>query len=194
MNSNLTIGVMALQGDFEMHVGQLSALGISYKLIKLPEHLDNVDALILPGGESTTMDKLIDRFDLRQPLLDFSQQRPIFGTCAGMILLAKEIDENQSNVKPLGLIDISVLRNGYGRQVFSFDTELHALLDGKKEKLTASFIRAPKVTRVGDNVEVLAEFDNTPVLVAERRFLAASFHTELETDTVLLEYFLNRFL
>lgn len=192
--SKLKVGILALQGDFELHQKQLDSLGVKSILVKLPAQLDEIDALIMPGGESTTMDKLLDMFSLRQPLIDFSKRAPIFGTCAGMILLSKTIEDNQSKVKSLGLMDIDVLRNGYGRQVFSFDTEINAKLNNGKSTFRASFIRAPKISRFGENVEILAELDNVPVLVKQRNILAASFHAELSEDTSLLEYFLDNFL
>lgn len=191
---DLHIGILALQGDFERHQNQLGLLGVKSTLVKLPEQLAEIDGLILPGGESTTMDKLMDIFKLRIALKEFGAKLPIFGTCAGMILLANTIEENQSLVTPLDLIDIDVIRNGYGRQVHSFDTEIAADLNNGRSSFTASFIRAPKITRIGERVKILAEYEKSPVLVAENNILAASFHAELCEDTILLEYFLDNFL
>jgi 5'-phosphate synthase pdxT subunit len=147
----------------------------------------------MPGGETTTMDKLIDRFDLRQPLKDFAANKPIWGTCAGMILLGRNIEDNQSNVTPLGLMDIDTRRNDYGRQIYSFDEPLEAQLNGHPVVLTATFIRAPRVVRCGPGVEILAEFRQSPVLVSEKNLLASSFHTELDEDVTLLRYFLKNY-
>ena len=190
----LQVGVLALQGDFECHRKQLDSLQIASKEVKLPHQLEEIDGLILPGGESTTMDKLIDRFALRDALIEFGQKKPIWGTCAGMILLSKSIEDNQSNVKPFGLLDIDVRRTAYGRQVFSFDEILTANLRGAEVSFEASFIRAPKITRVGKDVRILAEYSKEPVLVESGNILASSFHTELSENTVLLKYFVDNFL
>ena len=192
--STLKVGVLALQGDFELHQRQISALGATCVQVRLPKHLDGLDGLVMPGGESTTMDILIDRFKLREPLAAFGRSKPIYGTCAGMILLARGIVENKSNVKSFGLIDIDVSRNDYGRQIHSFDEELVAQLNGKGVTFRASFIRAPRVVRCGNDVKVLSTYQESPVLVRQNKILAASFHAELERDTTLLEYFFNDFL
>ena len=193
LSKNITVGILALQGDYEAHKKQLKSLGIKAVEVRLPIDLKNPDTLIIPGGESTTMDKLIDRFDLRQPLINFCKIKPVFGTCAGMILLSKKIEDNQSGVKPFGLIDIDVLRNGYGRQVFSFEDEINLNLGNGKSQMAATFIRAPKITRIGASVKVLGEFKNEPVLISQNNVLASSFHAELGQDTSLLSYFLKTF-
>ena len=140
------------------------------------------------------MDKLIDRFDLREQLVSFCGSKPVFGTCAGMIMLSKKIEDNLSGVEPFGLIDIDVLRNGYGRQVFSFKDEIRVNLGNGKSRLAATFIRAPKITRIGAGVKVLGEFKNEPVLISQDNVLASSFHAELGQDTSLLSYFLKTFV
>lgn len=192
MLARKTVGVLAIQGDFERHVCQLELVGAQPVEVRLSLDLERLDALILPGGESTTMNIMIDRFDLREPLLRFGRSKPVFGTCAGMIMLAREIENNVSQVQPLGLMDIDVDRNGYGRQVHSFEEKLDADLAGQKASLTATFIRAPRVTRLGAGVETLATWHNDPVLIKQGRLLAASFHAELDNDTRLLEYFLAK--
>jgi len=190
---DLKIGVMALQGDFERHHYQLVLLGADVTLVRLPLDLENIDGLIIPGGESTTMNNLIDRFGLRKPLTEFGGKKPVWGTCAGMIMLAKEIVENQAGVKPLGLMDIDVIRNGYGRQVFSFVEKVKARLNGEKVELKAAFIRAPILKRLGPQVTTHATYQDVPVLVSEKNLMASSFHTELNDDTTLLEFFLRKF-
>jgi len=190
--SHKTVGVLAIQGDFERHVYQLGLLGARPVEVRLPADLEKLDALILPGGESTTINIMIDRFDLREPLLRFGRSKPVFGTCAGMIMLAQRIENNISKVQPLGLMDIDVDRNGYGRQVYSFEDQLEADLAGQKAQLMATFIRAPRVTRIGSALETLATWRRDPVLVRQGRLLAASFHAELNDDTTLLEYFLTK--
>jgi len=189
-----TIGVLALQGDFEAHEKQLKMLGANAVEVRLPKDLKGLDALILPGGESTAMNKLIDRFNLREPLTLYCKSKPVWGTCAGMIMLCKNIEDNQAGITTLGILDIDVLRNGYGRQVFSFEDKIDVSLGNGTSKLTATFIRAPKVTRLGKDVKVLGKFHNDPVLISQKNILASAFHTELNDDTTLLGYFLSNFL
>lgn len=194
LKKQLQIGVLSLQGDFERHEHQLTLAGAQVVQVRLPEQLKSIDGLIIPGGESTTMSYLIDRFELRQPLLGFSHERPIWGTCAGMVMLATRIEDNQAGVKPFGLLDIDVVRNGYGRQVFSFTDQIEASLNGSCTQLEATFIRAPRITRFGEKVKTLAMYQGAPVLVAQGRILASSFHTELEDDFRLLQFFLTHFV
>ncbi len=192
--SKHNIGVLALQGDYQRHAHQLRLLGCCVTEVRLASDLAEIDALIIPGGESTTMNILIDRFGLREPLIGFGSSKPIYGTCAGMIMLAKHIEDNQAGVKPLGLIDIDVLRTGYGRQIHSIEREVTAELGRGPEVIKASFIRAPVVIRVGRAVEVLARDDKSPLLVSTELVLAGSFHTELDDDTTLLDFFVRRFV
>jgi len=192
--SKLTVGSLALQGDFERHVYQLHLLGVKAIEIRTPEQLKKTDALIIPGGESTTIDILLDRFNLRDSLLEYGKKKPVWGTCAGMIMVAKEIDDNQAGVKPLELININVVRNGYGRQLYSFEEKLDARLGEKEVRLNAAFIRAPRITRMGEQVTPLAVYNDSPVLVEQDNILASSFHTELDDDTTLVAYFLQKFL
>lgn len=192
--NNILVGVLALQGDFERHQSQIQDIGAKALQVKLPTDLERIDALIIPGGESTTMDKLIDQFDLRTPLVEFAKSKPIWGTCAGMIMVSKNIDNNLANVKPLKLMDIDIIRNGYGRQIYSFEEKLNVQINGHLKKINAYFIRAPKVVRYGENINILANYKETPVLVSENNILASSFHTELDNDTTLLRYFLDNFL
>ncbi len=192
--SRLRVGVLALQGDFQRHSYQLDLLGVKATEVRLPADLQQLDALIIPGGESTTMDTLIDRFGLREPLLAFGRSQPIWGTCAGMVMLAKNVEDNQAGIKTLGLLDIDVIRVGYGRQVFSFEESITADLGDGPVALTATFIRAPKVTRTGPAVQSLAAYRDSPALVSQGNILASSFHTELDDNTTLLEYFLKRFV
>ncbi|MBU8932872.1 MAG: pyridoxal 5'-phosphate synthase glutaminase subunit PdxT [candidate division Zixibacteria bacterium] len=190
----MNIGVLALQGDFERHIHQLSLLGAGMTEVRTATQLNEIDGLIIPGGESTTMNILFDRFDLRQPLTDYGHSRPVWGTCAGMIMLAMKIEDNQANVRTLGLMDVDVVRTGYGRQVNSFDVPLTARLNDDEVTLRATFIRAPRICRTGKNVKTLASYDGDPVLVIEGHLMASSFHTELDDDCTLLEFFLRRFV
>lgn len=191
---DLKIGVLALQGDFSRHEHQIRLLGAEPLEVRLPASLRRIDALILPGGESTTMNVLFDRFNLREPLTSYARSKPVYGTCAGMIMLAKNIDDNQAGVKTLGLLDIDVLRNGYGRQIYSFEEELPVNLQNGDRTIRATFIRAPKITRIGAGVDVLATYKDAPVLVRQGNILAGSFHTELGDDTTVLKYFFSHFL
>ncbi|HWR83380.1 MAG TPA: pyridoxal 5'-phosphate synthase glutaminase subunit PdxT [Candidatus Deferrimicrobium sp.] len=190
--SSLKVGVLALQGDYARHCYQLELLGVTPVEVRTAEALVKVAALIIPGGESTTINTLIDRFDLRRPLVEFGQAKGVWGTCAGMIMMAKNVEENRAGLTPLGLIDIDVVRNGYGRQVFSFEESLTADLGNGPAGLTATFIRAPRVTRLGAKVQALAAYRNSPVLLRQGHLVASSFHSELDDDTTLLRYFLQK--
>jgi 5'-phosphate synthase pdxT subunit len=174
----MRIGVLAVQGNFREHVAVLRRLGADAVEVRKPEQLDGLDGLVIPGGESTAIGRLIRIYGLEEAVARFA--RPIFGTCAGMILL----DRNH-----LGLLDVEVARNAYGRQVASFEADLE--LGGEEEALRGIFIRAPRIERAGPEVEVLAELDGDPVLVREGRILAASFHPELTDDGRVHERFLE---
>ncbi|MFN8186226.1 MAG: pyridoxal 5'-phosphate synthase glutaminase subunit PdxT [Gaiellales bacterium] len=182
----MNVGVLALQGNFREHHAVLERLGVEAIEIRLPGQLEGIDALVIPGGESTTIGKLMRAYGLDDAVAAFAG--PIFGTCAGMIMLASEAVDGISGQLLLGLMDVSVRRNGFGRQVFSFEAELELAGDG--HPLHGVFIRAPRIERVGSAVEVLATLDGEPVLVREGRFLAASFHPELTADTRVHERFL----
>ena len=175
----LRIGVLALQGNFREHAQMLRGLGVDAVEIRKPEQLDGLDGLVIPGGESTTFMRLMGLYGLDEALRRF--ERPMFGTCAGMIVL----DRNH-----LDLVDVSVRRNAFGRQLASFETDLDIVgIEGPP--LRAVFIRAPWVEDVGPNVEVLAEVEGRPVLARDGRFLVAAFHPELTDDTRLHELFLE---
>ncbi|HEU5082624.1 MAG TPA: pyridoxal 5'-phosphate synthase glutaminase subunit PdxT [Acidimicrobiales bacterium] len=173
-----TVGVLALQGAFARHARALEACGARTAEVRRPEHLDDVDALVLPGGESGTMSMLLDRAELFDPIAKrLADGMPALGTCAGMILLGAEILDGRPDQRCFGAVDISVRRNAYGRQVDSFDTPLEVV--GFDTPFDASFIRAPQVERVGEGVTVLAELDGRPVLCASGPVLVAAFHPEL---------------
>ena len=174
----MKIGILAVQGDFREHAAMLRRLGAEPVEVRKPEQLDELDGLVIPGGESTAILRLIRIYGLEEALRRFT--RPVFGTCAGMILL----DRNH-----LGLVDIVVHRNAYGRQVASFEADLE--LEGEDRLLRGVFIRAPRVTDAGPGVEVLAEHGGEPVLLRDGRFLVASFHPELTDDTRVHERFLD---
>jgi pyridoxal 5'-phosphate synthase pdxT subunit len=176
------IGVLALQGDFREHLQTLDAIGVEGVEVRLPSDLDGVSGLILPGGESTTMRRLIDRWALRQPILDLAERgAPLFGTCAGMILLAREIAGGEPPI--LGLLDITVQRNAFGRQLDSFEGDIDVPVLGETP-VHGVFIRAPIVDRTGPGVDVLAHLDDGRIVaVRERNIIATAFHPELAGET-----------
>src|SRR5437899_2920173 len=178
----MKIGVLALQGAFIEHIHTLRAIGVEGVEVRLPEHLEGVSGLILPGGESTTMRRLIERWDLRQPILDVADRgAPIFGTCAGMIVLAREIGGGEEPILPL--LDITVERNAFGRQLDSFEADMSVLVLGDTP-VHGVFIRAPIIERSGPNVDVLARLDDGRVVaVRERNIIATAFHPELAGET-----------
>ncbi|HEX7222905.1 MAG TPA: pyridoxal 5'-phosphate synthase glutaminase subunit PdxT [Candidatus Limnocylindrales bacterium] len=178
----MMIGVLALQGAFREHLRTLDAIGVEGVPVRLPSDLEGVSGLILPGGESTTMRKLIDRWALRQPILDLaSSGAPLFGTCAGMIVMAREIAGGENPVLPL--LDVTVERNAFGRQLDSFEAELPVPILGD-QPVHGVFIRAPVIERTGPDVDVLARLDDGRVVaVRERNIIATSFHPELAGET-----------
>jgi pyridoxal 5'-phosphate synthase pdxT subunit len=187
MKAPITIGVLALQGAFEAHAKALTALGVTAKLIRTPAELADLDGLIIPGGESTTFLRFLERDGFLDALESFVQTTPTFGTCAGAILLAKNV-ENPTQ-KSLAALDITVERNAYGRQIDSaIITEPSSLPGGPLEMV---FIRAPRITRTGPQVETLATRDGFPVLVREGHLLAATFHPELSSDPRVHQLFLD---
>ena len=177
----MRIGVLRVQGAFAEHEQVLRAIGVEAVPVRLPEHLDDLAGLILPGGESTAMRKLIDRWGLREPILELAARgAPILGTCAGLILLAREIVDGDEPVLPL--LDVAVKRNAFGRQLDSFESELDVPVLGDMP-VRAVFIRAPVVERVGDEVDVLATLvDGSVVAVRQRNVIATAFHPELSGE------------
>lgn len=189
MVKDTTIGILALQGDFLEHVKILNSLGVQAREVRLPQDLENLNGIIIPGGESTTIAHLLDVFKLREPLIQkIKNDIPTWGTCAGMILLAKKIVQDRP--MPLELMGITVNRNAYGRQIDSFTEQLTIKPLGKKQ-LLATFIRAPILEKAEKGVEVLAKHGDEIVAVRQKNMLATSFHTELSTDTRLHEYFIS---
>ena len=186
----MNIGVLAVQGDFAEHIAILREIGVDTREVRLPEHLDALDGLIIPGGESTTLSRLMSIYHLREPVAQMAAKgRPVWGTCAGMIMLANEITEQDP--VPLGLMDIAVRRNAFGRQVDSFEQPLQ-ITPLSPEPYHCIFIRAPVVIRVGATVDVLASLDDgRPVAVQQGNLLATSFHPELTHDTRVHRYFVN---
>ncbi len=187
---SMILGILGVQGDFHAHRKMAEKLGMETLIVRDPEDFKRIDGLIIPGGESTTITKLLSKHKLVEPLREFHREgRPIFGTCTGMILLAKKID-NHSDQFSLGFMDISVKRNAYGRQIDSFEDDVQIPKLGKKP-FRAVFIRAPKISRMGKKVESLAKHGQDDILVKEGNVLAGSFHPELTEDTRIHDYFVK---
>jgi 5'-phosphate synthase pdxT subunit len=187
----MKVGVLALQGAFREHREVLDALGVEAIEVRAPAQLGALDALILPGGESTTMSQLLDSSGVRAPLTELlADGLPVLGTCAGMILLAREVVDGRPDQESFGAIDIAVRRNAYGRQRDSFETDLEVdgLVGGP---FPGVFIRAPRIEHVGERVEVLARHDDAPVLARQGAVVVASFHPELSGDLRLHEWFVR---
>ena len=187
MEERPKIGLLALQGDVREHAAMLRRLGADAVEVRKPEELEGLDGLIIPGGESTTIGRLIRLYGLEEAIRRF--ERPVLGTCAGMILLARDTIDGLPGQPLLSQVDILVRRNGYGRQVKSFEADLD--LAGDANPLRGVFIRAPRVEQADPDVEVLAELDGEPVLLRQGRFLVAAFHPELTDDTRVHELFLD---
>ena len=186
----MEVGVLAIQGDFAEHIAVLGKLGVTAREVRLPEQLDSLDGLIIPGGESTTLSRLMSIYNLREPIEKMAAEgRAVWGTCAGMIMLSREITEKDP--VPLGVMDIGVQRNAFGRQVDSFEQALNVSSLGG-EPYHAIFIRAPVIIRVGQGVEVLSALDDErPVAVQQGSLMATSFHPELTNDYRFHSYFLK---
>jgi len=184
------VGVLALQGAFKLHVRALERLGVEALEVRSLENFDAAEALIIPGGESTTMSFLLESSGIFESLQERSTSgMPILGTCAGMILLSSIITDGRNDQKPLGLIDIEVRRNGYGRQIDSFESDLS--IDGFDGSFRGIFIRAPLVETTGEEVEVLAEIDGRPVMCRQDSTIVTSFHPELADDDRIHAEFLE---
>ena len=184
----MIIGVLALQGNFAMHQKMLTRLDTPSILVKYPDELEKCDGLIIPGGESSVISKLIDSHELRDPLLEFAKTNSIFGTCAGMILLSST--ENTPNLNPLHIMDFAVTRNAWGRQIFSFSREIQVDLAGGI-KFIATFIRAPKVINISDSIQILSTLNEEVILISDGSHLASSFHPEFGIDTQIHNHFIK---
>jgi pyridoxal 5'-phosphate synthase pdxT subunit len=175
------VGVLALQGAFREHLRALDDVGLEGVEVRRAAELDGLDGLVIPGGESTTMSKLMESYELEQPIRDLhGRGAPVFGTCAGMILVSRDAVDGLPGQRYLGLIDLDVRRNAFGRQVASFEAPL--TLHGESEPLTGIFIRAPWIERAGEGVEVLAEHEGHPVAARQAGVLVTAFHPELTGD------------
>ncbi len=186
----MKVGVLALQGAFREHEKLLAACGVEPVQIRKPQHLDQISALVIPGGESTTIGKLMNEFKLFEPVVKLGREGlPVFGTCAGLILLARDIAGSEQ--PRIGLMDICVERNAFGRQVDSFEASLDIPVIGR-QPFRAVFIRAPYILETSSGVEVLARFQEKIVFARQGRLLAAAFHPELTGDLRVHQYFLEK--
>ncbi len=188
----LQIGVLALQGDFALHAESIRRTGSDSMEVRTVEDLDGCDALVIPGGESTVLAKLLKETGLDRGVVRFSDNRPVMGTCAGLIVLSSRVMDH--SIDPLGLIDITVERNAYGRQADSFISDVALLTGSVSGNFEGVFIRAPKITDMGKDIEVLGQRGDDVVMVRNRGVLVAAFHPELTMDNRIHSYFLRNFL
>lgn len=190
MKDSPTIGILGLQGAFACHIDTLADLGVATRRVRTPEDLEGLDGIVLPGGESTTMGNLLRTSGLLQPLADaLTTGLPALGTCAGLILLARRILDGRHDQVSFGVLDVTVRRNGYGRQVDSFEGDVE--IQGLERPFHAVFIRAPIIEDVGESVEVLSSLYGRPILVRQGRVMACAFHPELTSDSRIHRMFLD---
>ena len=182
------IGVLALQGNYGMHSEMLSALGEKSVLVKTVRDLSNCKGLIIPGGESTVISKMMLRYNLLDSVKSFAEKNSVFGTCAGLILMG---NRSSDNIKTLNIIDVEVARNAWGRQINSFTEEVTINCFNIEKDFKATFIRAPKIKKITDSVDVLARINKEPVMIKQGRHLATTFHPEMHGDSFIHKYFLK---
>ena len=187
-----TIGILALQGDYAKHAEILKKLDCNIEYVRDADGLAKCDALIIPGGESTTFLNLINRLDLYEPLKEFGIRKPVMGTCAGLIILATKTDALE--FEPLKLIDIEVHRNAYGRQIDSFVDQIDLRINGAPAKFEGVFIRAPKIAAIHNGVKPLAYHGEDIVMASNKNILVASFHPELTGDVLIHQFFIDTFI
>ena len=185
----MKIGVLSLQGDYESHINILKSLKVEYLKVKYKNQFKDINALIIPGGESTTISNLIDKENLYMTIVKFLKNKPVYGTCAGLILLSNDIINNNKKIKLFKILDIKVHRNGWGRQIESFTEKI--TIRSFKDKYNAVFIRAPKITYCNKNIEVLSKYSNTPIMIRKDNILGTTFHPELTDDIRIHQYFLD---
>ena len=187
---NKTVGILALQGAYQKHIDSLSRIGFKSQLVRKPSDLDSCAALILPGGESTTISLLLQEYTLYKPIIDFAQHNPVMGICAGMVLMADEVEDKR--VKPLGLMPFKATRNYYGRQAHSFSAEIRLGFD--PDLFNALFIRAPVIEKPAPGIKVLATYGENAVMIAMDNHIALSFHPELTNDPRIHKYWLRNLI
>ena len=180
------IGVLALQGDYSKHIQILEMLDFQVLEVRYPNELSLIEGLVIPGGESTTISDLMERSNFHEPIKNFAIKKPILGTCAGLIMMSKNI--NDDRIKSLDILDISVDRNAYGKQLDSFTSEIEVSLNSNNYSFSATFIRAPKIDKVGKNVKILSFYKNEPIVVKQGHHLGLAFHPELAKITFFHNY------
>jgi 5'-phosphate synthase pdxT subunit len=180
------IGVLALQGDYSKHIQILEMLDFQVLEVRYPNELSLIEGLVIPGGESTTISDLMERSNFHEPIKIFAKKKPILGTCAGLIMMSKNI--NDDRIKSLDILDISVDRNAYGKQLDSFTSEIEVSLNSNNYSFSATFIRAPKIDKVGKNVKILSFYKNKPIVVKQGHHLGLAFHPELAKTTFFHNY------
>ena len=188
----MKIGILAIQGDFYLHKESFNKLNIDTTYVKNSNHLSKCDALIIPGGESTTMSLLFDKYSLFSDIKQFSQTKSLFGTCAGSILMSSKT--NDKRIKNLKCLNLTTERNAWGRQIHSFSDEIifnNFFKINFKKKYSATFIRAPKFLNIGDDCKILATYKKEPVLIRNKKHLISSFHPELNDDLIIFKYFVE---
>jgi pyridoxal 5'-phosphate synthase pdxT subunit len=185
------IGVLALQGAYQKHIDMLHALNIPARRVRQPNELNQCHALILPGGESTTISLLIQEYNLYEAIRSFAEHHPVMGVCAGMIMMASEVED--ARITPLRLMPFSVIRNHYGRQLHSFTADIKLNFSDSSDLLHAHFIRAPGIAKLSADIEVLARYNKETVMISKGKHIALSFHPELTDDTRIHEYWLSNF-
>ena len=186
----MKIGILALQGGFELHAQMLAILGVDTVYVRKPDQLISCHGLIIPGGESTTLMKLMREGGLFESISDFAADKPVFGTCAGLIMLA--IDSINDNLVTLNLIDLSVERNAYGRQIDSFIDSVEIRINGAIDSFEGVFIRAPKIVAVGEGIDILGTHSDDVVLAENDQVVVATFHPELTNDVRIHQYFVGK--
>jgi 5'-phosphate synthase pdxT subunit len=188
----LVLGILGLQGDFALHARSLHRLRIPHRLVRWPEDLKDCRGLILPGGESTTFLNLMDKTGLRDAIIDFARDKPLMGTCAGLIVLATRVQGH--HMKTLGLIELEAKRNAFGRQINSFQATVHLPSFSENPSFEGVFIRAPQIVSTGDNVQALGFFQDQVVMARNRNMLVMTFHPELTPDTRIHHFFYHSFV
>ncbi len=182
----MKIGVLALQGNYEMHCNVLEDIGVEPIKVRYPSQLDSIEGLVIPGGESTTMSNLMNRVGFNNPIKSFANDYPVLGTCAGLILMAKKVID--AEFEPLRILNVNVKRNGYGRQINSNTMDIKLKLKTKSYSIPGSFIRAPKIISYDKSIAVLAMHDKAPIIVKDGMHMGITFHPELDNVSILHEY------
>lgn len=190
--SSPVVGILALQGDYQKHQAVLDGISIESVIVRCREDFQKIDRLIIPGGESIVISDLLKRLNMEEAFVDFIRNRPVWGICAGMVLLADRV--NDDSIQPYRAIDIAVDRNGYGRQIASAVYSSQLTLNGTAEQLDLVFIRAPRVTSVGPEVKTMLNLGDDPVFLSQKNILVSAFHPELTGSSLLHNYFVRKFV